>query len=325
MIILSGITFSEEQKKEVNAQILYFNGGTGAEPGDLGPVDNDFSMCTEEQAGQVEGVICTCQALTPVFFETFPNIRWIQLMSVGYDNAPLDLIARRGILLTNARGNSAIPLAEDAVCKLMVLMKNIRFYMDNQKKHRWERGVSNKELTGRKALVLGAGVNGREIIRRLCALDMEVSAYDIMPVSDSSIHKLYMSREELLTNLCQFDCIVSVLPLTDLTANFIDGEFLNYVKQGAFFVNNGRGGNVDMEALCAALQTGKLGGAAVDVMTDEPIPEDSPFWDIENLFITPHQAYKGDRTLERSRAIALENIHRYAAGEPLKFLVDLEK
>ncbi|MEG1524560.1 MAG: D-2-hydroxyacid dehydrogenase [Clostridia bacterium] len=324
MIILSSLRFDEQQLHSIDADIILFNGGHGGTKDNLGPFDGNLDICTEIQAKQVEGVICLRYALTPALFQKFPNLKWIQLMSIGFDKIPKEEILSRKITLTNARGSSNIPLAEDAVCKLLMMAKNYDFYMHNQKEHCWKTGEASMELMGRKAVVLGAGAIGREVIQRFSALGMEVSAYDIFPTDYPLIRKLYLNRRELLETLHEYDCIVATMPLTRKTANFIDAEFLRCVKNGAYLINIARGGLVDMDAVCAALRSGRLCKAAVDVMPTEPLPANSPYWDCANLYITPHQAYKGDRTVDRLKEISLDNIRRYIAQQPLNYVVNLE-
>lgn len=239
----------------------------------------------------VEGVVCNGLFLHHSI-ENFTSLKHIQLTSAGLDRVPLGYIEKENIKLFNARGVYSIPMAEYALCGVLQLYKNCRFFVENQKAHRWEKHRGMMELCGKTVAIVGMGSVGNECASRFSAFGCKVLGVDLFPREDELYEKIF-PVEELKCALGLADIVVLTLPLTDTTKHLINDAAFDSMKQNALLVNIARGGIVDTEALIKALEN-KLGGAVLDVFEDEPLCENSPLWDTEKVIITPHNSFVGE-------------------------------
>lgn len=242
--------------------------------------------------GWVEGVVCNGLFLYhPI--EKFENLRCIQLTSAGFDRVPMDYIRKHGIEIRNAAGVYSIPMAEFALAGVLQLYKHMDFFRENQKHHRWEKHRGLLELAGRKVCILGCGSVGTECARRFsafgCAVTGVATTRRAQPFFDA-----VLPLEELDTALSGTDVLVLALPLTKETHHLIGSGQLHGLNPGAVLVNIARGAILDTPALEAALGSGHLGGAVLDVFEEEPLGPDSPLWELENVIIAPHVSFVGN-------------------------------
>lgn len=253
----------------------------------------------------VEGMICNGLFLHHDI-GLFPNLRFIQLTSAGFDRVPMDEVNRRGICICNARGVYGIPMAEFAVSGVLQLYKQSRFFTENQKNHGWNKHRGLMELWGKQVAIVGCGNIGQECAKRFAAFDCRVVGVDIFEGELPNISKIYhISR--LPEVLPDSDVVVLTLPLTEQTKHLFGGDAFAAMKQGAVLVNIARGGVVDTQALIDALQT-RLGGAVLDVFEEEPLSEDSPLWDMDNAIVTPHNSFVGENNSRRLADVILSNL-----------------
>ena len=248
------------------------------------------------------------------------RLKWLQTMWAGTDEYEAPGILPEGVIMTSSSGSNRLSVAEHMLACVMALCRRLPTYRDSQKAHRWTDEGVMKTIHGGTVLVLGAGKIGstfagmcRALGARTIGLKRTVSGP--LPGFD----QVYtMDRLEDL--LPQADVVALSLPHSPATAGLMNEARLRLMKDDAILVNAGRGSAVDQEALVRIMGEGKLWGAALDVTVPEPLPEDSPLWDIPNLLITPHVA--GGMRLEITRKtciqIAQENLRRYLAGEPLQ-------
>lgn len=253
----------------------------------------------------IEGIVCNGLFLHHDI-GLFPNLRFIQLTSAGYDRVPMEEINRRKIPCYNARGVYGIPMAEFAVAGVLQLYKHSREFYENQKAHRWSKQRQLLELWGRQVTIVGCGNIGQECAKRFAAFDCHVVGVDIFEAELPNIQKLY-HISQLSQVLPQSDVVVLTLPLTEQTRNLFDETLLSTMKPGAVLVNIARGGVVDTDALLDALRT-RLGGAVLDVFAQEPLAEDHPLWDMENVLISPHNSFAGDHNSLRLKDVILRNL-----------------
>ena len=209
---------------------------------------------------------------------------------------------------------------------LLMLMKRLHQYRDNQREHLWRDEGNVTSIQGCTALMVGLGDIGGEFARRMKAL----GAYTI------GVRRSDVRRPEYLDELVLMDGLDQVLPRADVVAlslpntkqtyRMFDEQRLNRCKTGAILLNVGRGTAIDTDALCHALESGKLGGAGVDVTDPEPLPPEHPLWSIENALITPHVSgfFHLEETLNRIVAQAADNLRRFQNGEPLLSEVDFQ-
>lgn len=253
----------------------------------------------------VEGMICNGLFLHHDI-GLFPNLRFIQLTSAGFDRVPMDEVNRRGIRICNARGVYGIPMAEFAVSGVLQLYKQSRYFTENQKSHGWNKHRDLAELWGKQVAIVGCGNIGQECAKRFAAFDCRVVGVDIFEGELPNISKIYhISRlPEVLPNS---DVVVLTLPLTDQTKHLFNRDAFAAMKQGAVIVNIARGGVVDTQALIHALQT-RLGGAVLDVFEEEPLNPENPLWDMDNAIVTPHNSFVGEGNSQRLADVILSNL-----------------
>ncbi|MDO4153627.1 MAG: NAD(P)-dependent oxidoreductase [Clostridia bacterium] len=263
----------------------------------------------ETDFAAVDAVVCNGLFLYHDIKE-FKNLKCIQLTSAGLDRVPLDYIQEKGIHLYNARGVYSVPMAEWALCGVLSLYKHLNAFSEKQKNHLWEKDREVRELQGDTVLIVGCGSVGTACAERFKAFGMRVMAADIQkPQSD--VYDAYFSMQEIDKALETADVIVLTLPLTADTRGFFRAERFSHCKNGAILVNIARGAVVKEKDLTDALVSGNLGGAVLDVFEDEPLPKDSPLWELENVMITPHNSFVSPKNNERLFSVMLQNIETF--------------
>ncbi len=250
--------------------------------------EKDELPCSYEE---VEGVICNGLFLShPI--EKFTSLRFIQLTSAGFDRVPMEYIKEKGVAIYNARGVYSIPMAEFAVCGVLDLYKQSRFFYDNQKDCKWEKHRGILELFRKTVCIVGCGNVGTECAKRFDAFGCKVIGVDLFPREDVAYEKIYALTciDEALSKA---DVVVLTLPLTEETRYMMNEQRFAKMKDGSVLVNIARGAVVDEQALLKALDE-KLLGAVLDVFEEEPLSADNQFWGKENVIITPHNSFVGD-------------------------------
>lgn len=263
--------------------------------------EKDALPCSYDWA---EGVICNGLFLThPI--EQFTNLRYIQLTSAGFDRVDMDYVKSHGIEIHNARGVYSIPMAEFAVCGMLQLYKQAAFFRENQRNHLWEKHRGLLELAGKNVLIVGCGSVGNECAKRFKAFDCTITGVDLFPREDS-LYSEILPLDKLDEALRQADVVILTLPLTEQTRYLIDDSKLSLIKNGATLVNIARGAIIDTKALLNNID--RFTGAVLDVFEEEPLRENSPLWDKQNIILTPHNSFVGEGNAERLREIITENI-----------------
>ena len=245
----------------------------------------------------VEGVICNGLFLHhPI--EQFPNLRFIQLTSAGFDRVDMDYVRSHHIEIHNARGVYSIPMAEFAVAGVLQLYKQMRYFAENQKARRWEKHRGLLELDGKTVTVVGCGSVGTECAKRFKAFGCRVLGIDLFPGNDEVYEKI-LPLDRLEDTLPVTDILILTVPLTEETMRLIDRCRLSLLPCTAVVVNISRGAVLDGTALREMLTDGRLAGAVLDVFEIEPLPADSPLWDAPNLILTPHNSFVGENCNRR--------------------------
>ena len=260
------------------------------------------------------------------FLKESKNLKWIQLNSAGANAYIEKGVLKEGVILTNATGAYGLAISEHMLAMVLALQKKICLYTENQKNHLWKDEGEVKSIYGSKTLVAGLGDIGGEFAKRMYFLGSKV--YGIKKHKTELpfyIEKMYQ-MEELEEILPEFDIVAVSLPETKETINLFNKSKFDKMKKGALFLNVGRGSIVNSLDLCEALNSGKLGGAGIDVADIEPLPKENPLWEADNILITPHISggYHLKETLERVRNIAIENLKSYYENKPMKNLVDFQ-
>jgi phosphoglycerate dehydrogenase-like enzyme len=256
-----------------------------------------------------------------------PRLRWIQATSAGVGRfAERAGLLDSGVTVTTASGPHARPLAEFALLAMLMFGKNTLHLTRQQREHRWQRHA-DEEVRGKVVCVVGLGKIGREVARLAAALDARVVG-TVRTLDGRTAAELDVDRLETTERLDELlpdaDVVVLATPHTPQTHRLIDARRLALMKPTAILVNVARGDVVDEGALVAALREGRLKGAALDVFEQEPLPPDSPLWDLPNVFVSPHSASTVAAENDRITDLFCENIHRYLAGDPLLNVLDKE-
>ena len=249
------------------------------------------------------------------------RLRWIALTSAGYtryDNEETrDALRSRGAVLTNASSVFAEPCAQHALAMMLGLSRGLPASVAEQLgERRWmyfERRAESRLLNGQTVLLLSYGAIAKRLVELLAPFGMRFYALRRRAYSEAGVHVI--AEEKLSAVLPLADHVINILPENDATHRYVNARRLAQVKRGAFFYNIGRGPTVDEAALIEALESGRLGGAYLDVFETEPLPAASPLWTTRNCWLTPHTA--GGRT-DQDEALAdlfLDNLARFVAGD----------
>ena len=252
------------------------------------------------------------------------NLEWIQLGSAGVGEYIKGDVLQDGVILTNASGAYGLAISEYMLGVLLELYKKLHLYRENQIKENWHYEGPVKAIYNSTALIVGLGDIGGEFAKRLKAL----GAYTIGIRRSDANKPDYLDElhfmDELETLLPQADIVALSLPATELTERIINRKTLGLMKQDAVLINVGRGNAIDTGALCDALESGHILGAALDVTDPEPLPKDHRLWKIKNAIITPHVSggYSLAETHERIIRISASNLEAFLNNKSLVSVVD---
>jgi len=248
-------------------------------------------------------------------------LRWLHSWAAGPDADLHDAMRGSDVVLTSSAGNGAIPLAEHAMMLALVLDRDYPRWARAQAEHRWDR-FTHPELAGQTLGIFGVGNSGSDLALKAKAFHMDVLGLRRNPCRAVEGVDRMFGPEQLPEFLAACDVVVVTAPLTPETRGVFDDGAFEAMKDTAHLVVFSRGGIVDDGALLRALRDGRIAAAALDAHTVEPLPADSPFWDLPNVIVTPHNGATTPRTAQRGLEIFLDNLRRYDAGEPLHNVVD---
>jgi phosphoglycerate dehydrogenase-like enzyme len=252
------------------------------------------------------------------------KVRWVHSLSAGVEKILFPELVESPVVLTNARGVFKRSLAEFAVLGMLYFYKRARRLVESQRAHRWD-DFSVDMLPGKTMGVVGYGEIGRECAILAKALGVKIFAVRRRPGrGDDPVADRVFTSAELHEMLRQIDVLVAAAPLTPETHHMLSDAEFGVMRPSAMVINVGRGPVIDEAALIRALQNQKIAAAALDVFEEEPLPESSPLWDMENVLISPHCT---DRThdpdwLDLSAQAFVENFHRFIHGQELQNIVD---
>lgn len=252
-----------------------------------------------------------------------PKLRWYHTVSAGVESMPLPELAQRGIVLTNNSGSYDIQIAEHLMAFVFAVSRQLHRYRDQQRAADWKE-QTHQELRDATIVVYGMGSIGGEIARLAAAVGMRVVGVRRKAGAPGPGIDRVVAADRLADVVGEADYVAIAAPLTEATRGAISREIIARMKPTAWLLNIARGAIVDEPALIEALQAKRIGGAALDVFTTEPLPPESPLWKLENVIITPHHSGSSPRAGERTLALFAENLRRYKAGEPLINRVDYE-
>lgn len=248
-----------------------------------------------------------------------PKLRWVQATSAGIgEYVRRTGLDNSGIAFTTASGVHARPLAEFTMLGLLYFFRDVQYLNAMKQAHHWER-YTTPGLEGARVLLIGLGSLGREVARDCARFGVEVwgARRQIGGELPEGVSRL-VDQRQLLDVLPEVDALILACPLTEETKLLIDRPQLEALKPGAVIVNISRGGVINEPAMVEGLTSGRIKGAALDVFAEEPLPKESPMWDLPNVLISPHSASTVAAENSRIVDIFLDNLGRFSRGEPLR-------
>ncbi|MDK2824525.1 MAG: hypothetical protein PWQ67_287 [Clostridia bacterium] len=303
-------------------------------PRHLKPILNEYPDLTIE-SGTIEEVrpklplaevlITYGEDLTAEIIRECVNLKWLMVVSSGLDKLPFKQLLKQKIIVTNAKGIHKNPMAEHAFALILQDVRNLVPLLDLQRQKVWDRTIRVGELTGKNILIVGTGAIGEEVARKAKAFDMNTYGVNRSGHKVNYIDKIFKSNQ-LLEVLPLADYVVVITPLTPETQDMFGEKEFQAMSEKCYFINIGRGKVVQEDALIKALENGLIRGAAIDTFREEPLPVDSPLWNLPNLIITPHLAGRTPLYMERAMEIFRYNLAVYYKGQgQMKNLVDMQK
>lgn len=277
--------------------------------------DETFIFCksmdeAKQHLDKAEILLTYGEDLTIDLISQATQLKWIMVLSAGMDEMPFEAIHEKGILVTNARGIHKQPMAEYAIFSLLQVYRQGKQLTQNEAENNWDRSVRMKEITGKTMLIAGTGAIGQEVGRLAKAFQMKT--YGISrsgsPVEYFDYNFTNESMEEVLP---EADFIVSVLPSTSETKDFFTFEHFQMMPNHAVFLNMGRGDAVRGDDILKAIRDEEIAHAVLDVFETEPLPEDHPFWEEENVTVTPHLSGISPHYQTRALDIFETNLQTY--------------
>jgi phosphoglycerate dehydrogenase-like enzyme len=245
-------------------------------------------------------------------------LRWLHTDTVGIEHIPVAELGARGVTVTNGAGNFARPMAEWCVLAMLAAAKHLPDFVRRSDAGVWDASPTLRELDGSVALVLGLGHTGRLVAELAAAFGVDVRALvrrtDVEP--PPGVTRL-VSGTAWRDELREADWVVLGLPLTEQTHHIIDAEALAVMKPDAWLINPARGALIDEDALVAALDAGRIGGAVLDAFAREPLPPSSRLWGRENVVVVPHHTWSSDASWRRMEDLFAAQLSRWLAREPM--------
>ena len=256
-------------------------------------------------------------------FQFLPSLKWIQSSSAGMDGHLYPALRDSGVLLTNAAGLYGSHVADQGFALLLSLTRGIHHFVRNQDQKIWGGSKSSMiEIGGFTIGIVGMGGIGQYMANRAKGFDMYVISVDAYRKDKPDVVDELMPIEQLPDLMHRSDVVMIACPLTDETRSLINAENLSQMKPTAYLINVARGPIVDELALIDVLQRGKISGAGLDVTEIEPLSQESPLWELDNVIITPHAAGGSQHRPRRTVEFFCQNLRRYFNKEPLQNLVD---
>lgn len=249
------------------------------------------------------------------------RLRWVHSPAAGVDHDLSPELRVSDVILTSSAGNGAIPLAEHAMMLMLMLNRSAPRWLEAQRNHAWDR-FTHGELNGMTLGIVGLGNAGSDLALKARAFHMRVLGLRRRTHLPAPHVDRLFTRDDLTAFLQECDFVVVTAPRTGETAKMFDRAAFAAMKPSAYFICISRGGIADDDALLDVLRQGTIAGAGLDAHGVEPLPPDSPFWDLPNVIITPHNGATTAATASRGREIVAANLERFVQGRPLLNVVD---
>lgn len=248
------------------------------------------------------------------------DLEWVHSWIAGPDSQLHEPMRASPVVLTSSAGNGGVPLAEHAMMLMLMLDRDAVRWVEAQSRRRWDRHVHG-ELWGRTISIIGLGHAGGDLARKAKAFGMRTLGLRRRPGGVAGVDEVF-THDRLHEMLAQSDFVVVTTPRTPATSNMLGAAEFAAMPSHCFYVCISRGGVADDDALLDALRSGGIAGAGLDAHGVEPLPPDSPFWNLPNVIVTPHNGATTPGTARRGVEIMLDNLRRFVGGRPLLNVVD---
>ncbi len=252
-----------------------------------------------------------------------PSLRWVQLCSTGFSDNITPQVLDGTVTLTNAPGLHTIPIAESVTAAMLDHAKRLKRRRIAQKSHEWNQ-LKNDELFKRTVLIIGLGRIGKKVAQLCKAFDMKVIGTKRRVEPLENVDTVF-PVSELTAYMPHADYIVIAVPHTPETESLVGSQEFKAMKRSAYLINVGRGKVVEEPVMIKALKEKWIAGAYLDVFVEEPLPEEHVLWDMENVFIVPHDSHSSPYIGDRMVDIFCANLKRYVAGQPLQNVCDPQR
>jgi phosphoglycerate dehydrogenase-like enzyme len=286
----------------------------------------EVSAATSKEIAAADAAIGVCSAEV---LAQAKQLQWIQWPAAGVDRCVQQpLVHERHLLLTNLQRTMGPSMAEHVLGMMFALSRHFDYFLRQQQQAHWSSEATTPQLAdldGKTVLVVGLGGIGTEVARRTHAMGMRVIATRASGRTGPDFVSYVGLPDELPKLAKDADFIVNCAPLTPETTGIFNREFFAGLKPGAYFISVGRGRSTITADLIDALSRGRLAGAGLDVVDPEPLPADSPLWRTPNVIITPHVSADTSVSAGQRNLVLIENLRRYAAGEPMISVVDIDR
>jgi phosphoglycerate dehydrogenase-like enzyme len=264
---------------------------------------------------------------TPTLLQAAPRLRWVQVGSAGVEHYLFPELVASEVVLTNAREIYGSHLADHLMAFILAFNRNLPHLWRCQQERQWESRANMRamEMAGETLLIVGFGGTGAALARRAAAFDMRVLAVTRTPQRrpEGVEHLAQLGpTDDLHRLLPEADHVAICCPLTRATYHLFGEREFGLMKPTAFIHTVTRGGVIDHDALLRALRAGEIAGAGLDVTEPEPLPSDHPLWQLPNVLITPHSSGHSPHSGARMLDLLEDNLRRFAAGQPLRNVVD---
>lgn len=289
-------------------------------------VDFIFQKSLDEEALKTADILVTYgEDLSASHIEKAVQLKWIMVASAGLEKMPLEEIASRNIMLTNARGIHKTPMAESIIAHILSIKKSLPTMAENQRNGEWVRKLKSSELFGSTALILGAGAIGSEVGRILQAFGVRTIGCNRSGNIASSMDTM-ISFNQLKETLPEADIVISLLPSTEETKYLLTYEHFQCMKPSSIFMNFGRGDVLKEEELLQALKDENVAYAVLDVFAKEPLPSGHPFWKMNNVIVSPHASSHSSQYVVRVLEIFSRNLTEWLNGsDQLENTIDAKR
>ena len=249
---------------------------------------------------------------------SFLDASWVHCIRAGYDEFPIDRYAKEGVVLTNSTGIHGTTVGETVAGYMLSFARRLHVYRSQQHEREWKRAPYREPFTldGEAVCVVGLGTLGTGVARRAEALGMDVVGVRRSGDSHDHARQVY-TPDALVDAVSDARFVVLTVPLTEETEGLVGRETLAAMPSSGYLVNVSRGAVVDEDALVAALDDGAIAGAALDVFEEEPLPQESPLWDDDDVIVTPHASAQTRRYHEDIATLVRTNVRRIRGGDDL--------